>query len=127
MGLEIRFSALVNVATVLFIILGLMSWGLFDLCTSYQGETCQPVYLQMILPLMALIVLWSLKLRFFRQLLAQNVFVIFLLLYGGFLTIYMIREILSDIDEFIIYFPVCLYGAMVLLCAYTFIRERRTS
>jgi len=112
----------VNLVTVLCLVVSLMAWGIYDMCLGYstpeEAPRCQSISFQIPVSLMVIIFLWSLRLQLIRPRWLQNILIGLLLLYGGIIVIYILREIIRDSDDVIVYFPIFLYGSLIVLSAF---------
>ena len=70
---------------------------------------------------------WLLKFQFIKSLWAKYVLTLTLLIFGGLLSLFFLWGVITDSGDFIIWFPLFLYGALIMSSACLFLKRDASS
>ena len=122
MQLKKLLTIILTILTFLSLVVCLMGLGLHSMCiASDTPQVCGMIFVPISVILLILIILWCLKFKLIRQRWLQNILISLPLITGGIIVFNMLWTILHDWDDFIIYFPILLYGFLIILAASIFL------
>ena len=107
-----------NLTTFSAILAGIIGLGLLGLSLSYhprpKAESLMWLATVISASVLPVIIIWVLKLQFIRWQWLRNILLLSLFTYGGGLAVYMGQWGIRDLDDFIIWFPLFLYGGLIV-------------
>jgi len=125
--LKKKITITVNVTTLLAILATVIGLGLLGVSLSYhpkpQPEALMWLVAMLSATVMPVIIIWGLKLQLIQWRWLRRVLMFLLSAYGCFLTIYMGWGALTDSGGFILWFPLCVYGVLIVLAVCLFIKR----
>ena len=125
--LKKKITIVASLTTLLGILTGLIGLGILGVSLHYhprpKPEALGWLAILSIASIMPVIITWVLKFQFIRWRWMRAILVFLLAAYGCFLAIFMGEQTLTDSGDFLIWFPVCLYGVLQVLAAYLFVKR----
>lgn len=118
-----------NLTSFAAILAGLIGLGLLGLSLGYhprpRAESLMWLGVVIAASVLPVIVIWTLKAQRIKSLWFKNVLSLALLSYGGLLTLQFGWGALTDSGDFIIWFPLCLYGIFIVVTACLLVKAQR--
>jgi len=127
LNLEKKITIVVGLMTILAIISGLIVLMLLGVSLHYHPRPKAESFIWLsglvAASVMPVAISWILKLRLIKWQWLKSIFLFLLFAFGGFLAFYMGQETLTDRGDFFLWFPLCIYGILMISTAFLLINR----